>query len=740
MSPDWQDHNNDYLAAALTWLRLVLTRHRSLVDEAPPAAPGPAGAEPLLEAPAQERAQERARRRWWSRRAAPGEPSPAPAQASPPATGAGSGPHAGSGAGARRAIERYSQVITEEEVAAARSAMDAAAGGDPRPALVELADRLGLTTFEHRLLLLCVALELDPAIGALCARAQRDERLTHPTFALAFTVFDDPSWDALSPQRPLRYAKLIEISQPPGQPLTGSALRADERVVNYIKGLNYLDDRIEPLVTPLAPPPGELPPSQQAAIEGVLRGWAHAAALGEPAVVQLLGSDASSKRAIGAAVAARAGRRLYRMPVELLPSDPAALETLARLWARESVLLPLALYLDAGELDLVGDAPAAQPIARFLAMSGGLFLLATREARRELDQAGLAVDVRRPTAPEQREAWLGALGAGATAAADELAGQFDLDVATIRGIAQTVSPPAGEAGGADHLALLWDTCVATTRPRMDALAERVESQAGWGHLVLPERELDMLHQIADQVRGRTTVYGDWGFAERDDVGFGITALFVGPPGTGKSLAARVLAQELRLALYRIDLSAVVSKYIGETEKNLRRLFDSAEQGAAVLFFDEADALFGRRSEVKDSHDRYANIEVNYLLARMESYRGVALLATNMRSALDAAFMRRLRFVVNFPFPETAERRTIWAGVFPRQTPVENLDVDRLAKLVATGGMIRNIALNAAFRASRAGTAVTTPLVLDVARTEFRKLELPIVERDFAVEATPTVAA
>jgi SpoVK/Ycf46/Vps4 family AAA+-type ATPase len=207
-------------------------------------------------------------------------------------------------------------------------------------------------------------------------------------------------------------------------------------------------------------------------------------------------------------------------------------------------------------------------------------------------------------------------------------------------------------------------------------------------------------------------------------GLGISVLFAGPSGTGKTMAAEVIANDLRLSLYRIDLSAVVSKYIGETEKNLRRLFDAAEAGGALLLFDEADALFGKRSEVKDSHDRYANIEINYLLQRMEGYRGLAILATNAKSALDAAFLRRLRFVVDFPFPGTAERRTIWRQVYPAQTPTEPLDLDRLASLPATGGTIHNIALNAAFVAARAGVPVSMALILEAARTEFRKLEQP----------------
>jgi SpoVK/Ycf46/Vps4 family AAA+-type ATPase len=366
-------------------------------------------------------------------------------------------------------------------------------------------------------------------------------------------------------------------------------------------------------------------------------------------------------------------------------------------------------------------------VGRFLANSSGLFLLGTSEAWPELMPAASVVDVARPTPAEQQATWLRTLGSGAGQLAGQLAGQFAIDVAPIGRIART----AAGHDASEQLPRLWDASAAICRPRMDALAQRIDSRATWDDLVLPEPELGLLHQIADQVRHRADVYTGGGFGERLSRGLGITALFAGPSGTGKTMAAEVLARDLRLSLYRIDLSAVVSKYIGETEKNLRRVFEAAEQGAAVLFFDEADALFGKRSEVKDSHDRYANIEVNYLLQRMESYRGVAVLATNMRSALDQAFLRRLRFVVTFPFPAADERRIIWSKVFPSRTQTAGLDLDRLAGLTATGGMINNIALNAAFLAARDATPVTMPLVLQAARAEFRKLELPVSEGDFA---------
>ena len=255
-------------------------------------------------------------------------------------------------------------------------------------------------------------------------------------------------------------------------------------------------------------------------------------------------------------------------------------------------------------------------------------------------------------------------------------------------------------------------------------------QFGWADLVLPSDTEQTLRDISAQVAHQAQVYERWGFGAKLSRGRGISALFSGPSGTGKTMAAEVLAGDLSLDLYRIDLSGVVSKYIGETEKNLRRVFDAAATGGAILFFDEADALFGKRSEVKDSHDRYANIEINYLLQRMEAYRGLAILATNMKSALDTAFLRRLRFIVRFPFPGVPERKAMWQKAFPADVPKGTLDYDRLARLNITGGHIHNIALNAAFLAAGAGTPVTMPLILDAARSEFRKIERPINEADF----------
>ena len=602
-----------------------------------------------------------------------------------------------------------------------------AATAEPPPALTILSRRLGLGKFEEHILLLCAAMELDTRIAALCARAQNDPSRPYPTFALALALFDDPVWEAFSPERPLRYWRLIEINQPGAQPLTISALRADERIVSYLKGLNYLDDRLMLLLAPLTETVDDLPPSQQRQADTIVQ-RVRTASHGLP-VVHLLGADSASKRSIVKRVAQELGVSVYRLAADMLPAAFAELETLARLYQRESQLLPVALYLDAQDSDK--EPPA---VNRFLAKMSGLVFLDTRESWSQLGRDALTLDVAKPSSAEQEDVWRKVLGEAESQASALLAGQFNLNLPEIERIAHTAT-----GNGQPIIDGVWNACLIAARPRLDMLAQRLEVKAqAWDGLVLPEPEKKLLRQIMDQVGQRHHVYERWGFNRRMSRGLGISALFAGESGTGKTLAAEVIAHELKLNLYRIDLSQVVSKYIGETEKNLRKLFDAAEDGGTILFFDEADALFGKRSEVKDSHDRYANIEINYLLQRMEAYRGLAILATNMKSALDTAFMRRLRFIVNFPFPGVPERKRIWTRAFPKETEKEGLDYERLARFNLTGGSIQNIAINAAFLAARVGSSVTMPLIFEAARSEFRKLEKPVNEAEFrlmqAVEA------
>ncbi len=279
---------------------------------------------------------------------------------------------------------------------------------------------------------------------------------------------------------------------------------------------------------------------------------------------------------------------------------------------------------------------------------------------------------------------------------------------------------------------LFAAARAQSGPALAALARKIEPKFRWNDIVLAPERLAQLWEICNQVKYRHVVYGEWGFDDKLSLGKGVNALFSGPPGTGKTMAAEIIASELQLDLYKIDLSQVVSKYIGETEKNLDRIFTAAENANIILLFDEADALFGKRSEVKDAHDRYANLEIAYLLQKMEEYEGITILTSNLRQNLDEAFTRRIRFIVEFPFPEPEYRLQIWQGIWPKKTPLAaELDLKLLAqKFKLAGGNIRNIALAAAFLAAEEGHCVSMKHLLQATKREFQKMGRLIGEKEF----------
>jgi len=642
--------------------------------------------------------------------------------------------------------DNVDELRPEDPLDRAFESMMEAESSSPPPAIVALGQRLGLSRFERDLLLLCVAMELDTRIPILCAGAQGDLGRPYPTFALAMELFDDPEWNVLSPERPLMYWRLIEVSRTGAQPLITSPICADQRVVSYAKGLNYLDDRLASLLTPAfdaAELEIDLPPTQKAYVDRIIRNLKGSAQ--RPPMIHLTGRDSPTKKMIAANASSRLGLYLYHIPIHILPSQPTDIDAFSRLWQRESALLPIALYIDASDTESSSISPGQTPLLnRFLTAGNGIFFLDTAERWSGLGRDTLCMDISKPSPSEQRQAWAAAVGHLAEDAPVALSCQFDLNLSAISQISRRVlaevsesRAPLYEKGTPLSSTVepldekLWDASRSFTRPKVEGLAQKLDPIATWDDIVLPEEETRLLHQISDQLSFRSKVYDDWGFRAMMNRGLGISVLFVGESGTGKTMAAEVLANELKLDLYRIDLSAVMSKYIGETEKNLRRLFDAMEGSGAILFFDEADALFGKRSEVKDSHDRYANIEINYLLQRIEAYRGLAILATNMKSALDQAFMRRLRFTVEFRFPGLFERKLIWKRSFPKETPTIDLDYDRLARLNITGGSIRNIALNAAFLAAAEGRPVSMPHCLEAARIEFGKLKIPFNAADFA---------
>ena len=623
----------------------------------------------------------------------------------------------------RGALERRAGGAQDAETAAVGTNSSAAI--DPAPALERLCAAFGLSRFERDILLLCAGVELDAGFAQTVATAQSDARLTFPTFSLALAALGEPHWSALSPVAPLRRWRLIEIDN--RDSLSTGKIRIDERVLHYLAGVPHLDDRLSGLLQVIAPV-DELPPSQAAQAEWIARLWSQAGSTIIP-VIQLCGDEAQSKRAVAAAACAAVGLDLYAMSAAVVPHHPAELDAFLRLWQREAVLSDGALLIEFADAE-PGDAARESAIWRLLEEIRGGLIVSSRVRRRAPHRPMVTLDIAKPTGAEQRALWRNLLGDRAVqlnGSLEILGAQFDFDAASIRSACENANRTEN---GVDGLAsALWESCRAQARSRLSELAGRIEPSAAWDDLVLPPAQKQTLKEIAVHVRQRTKVYESWGFAGKGARGLGISALFAGPSGTGKTMAGEVLANELKLDLYRIDLSQVVNKYIGETEKNLRRVFDAAEEGGAILLFDEADALFGKRSEIKDSHDRYANIEVSYLLQKMEAYRGLAILTTNLKNHLDTAFSRRIRFIVQFPFPDLAQRTEIWRRVFPPQTPTESLDYARLARLQVTGANIRNMAMNAAFLAAEAGEPVRMMHLLQAAKSEYGKLERPLTDAE-----------
>ena len=549
----WEQANQAHLATALDWLRLRLSQPE------PTTTPVATGAQP-----------------WWQRAL-----STHAADAQPVATTA-----------------KPSHAADSKALAAAQAAMQQAESASPPPALGLLADACGLSVFERQTLLMCAAMEIDSGFGAVCARAHADPAKTYPTFALALASLEGPSWEALAPERPLRALRLIEISRSGNQPLIAAPLRIDERVAAFLKGLNYLDERLGALCSPLgelAADASELPASQRALVDMLEAGVRAGRGL-----LHIHGAAHPERLSVANALAHALGLAAQVLPADAVPARGADLDAFIQLWRRESLLLPLLLVIDVPEADTAQDGLSGR-IQRLASRIHAPVIVTSHEALGGLPPDTLIGEVRRPVPAEQRAAWQRALAPAAEnadALAARLAGQFDLNLPVIaETAAQVLATNAQPAGLATRL---WSACAQRARPALRQLAQRIEPRADWESLVLPAQEKEQLRRITEQVRQRGRVYDDFGFRGRSHRGLGITALFAGPSGTGKTMAAEVLAGELGLDLYRIDLSAVVNKYIGETEKNLRRVFDAAERGGAILFFDEADALFGKRTEVQDA--------------------------------------------------------------------------------------------------------------------------------------------
>ena len=605
----------------------------------------------------------------------------------------------------RECIERHSCGGTWPGTLPAEEALDF------EPAAMRLANLFGLSDFETELLVLAAGIEIDAGLRNAIARGQ----CTLPghvglSYSLALALLPEAHWDALSPSRPLRHWSLIAVDTSGG--FGEALLRIDERVLHFLTGVAAFDERLRGIAH--VEDIDATPSAHARQIVQSLVGLTRPLVMLPDALHDAM--HKTGARTLARTVFAHVGLQTLWVNATALPPaagvDARGVADTARLIDREAALA------HAGVVLLIEPDAHEGSVVRFIAALRGPVI-----ALGSLSPLALAdMTDRQPRSFKLSVSeWSGhkTLPPAVRSACERAMQQFRVEPALLD---QALSSISGMTDEDAMASTLWDTLRESARGGLDVLAQRIVSQAGFDDLVAPPMVMAQLHEIANQLRQRQRVYDDWGFADKQSRGLGIAALFSGESGTGKTLAAEVIANESRLDLYRIDLASVVSKYIGETEKNLSRLFDAAERSGAVLLFDEADALFGKRSEVKDSHDRYANIEVAYLLQRIESYRGLAILTSNLKGSLDRAFLRRIRFVVQFPFPDEAARGQVWRRQFPPRAPLGAIDFAALAKLQLSGGHIRSVALNAAFHAAGRGEPIAQAALMAAARAEFAKLE------------------
>jgi hypothetical protein len=614
----------------------------------------------------------------------------------------------------------------------------ALAEGDAVPPVDAITELFGLTPFERDVMLLAFAPEIDPEFETLYAYLHDDATAKYVSPHLALSVLAGAEgWlaarDSFLPAAPLRRYRLVHLGDDArgAGALVTRPLSLDERMADYLLGVDRMDETAATVITTVqetlvaAPHAGRL---------DALARWASADPVsGRHRILNLTAPAGSGKRSFARALCTRLGLGLYELLIKRLEAAGAESRDLVRLVEREALLSGCALYVDLTHGDESQAPTTLASLRDLLSTVQPLLILGSRHPV-DVGLDVLSVPLVKPDRAAQRQMWKQALHGVGEELHDCISGiveQFDFgprDIAsTAARAAARIAAFNGTAGSAGDE--LWQASREQAGHGLEELAQRIVPCYVWEDIVLPEDVTRQLREIAEQVEYRALVYEDWGFGAKLSRGRGTGALFSGPSGTGKTMAAEVLANHLKLDLYRVDLASTVSKYVGETEKNLAKIFDAAERSGAILFFDEADALFSKRVEVRDGHDRYANIETNYLLQRMEDYRGLAILATNRRANLDDAFMRRLRFLVDFPAPNAALRQKIWQRCFPPAARVA-LDFAFLSRLDIPGGNIRNISLNAAFLAAPDGGPIALHHVLHAARREYAKIDKLVVESEF----------
>jgi hypothetical protein len=474
--------------------------------------------------------------------------------------------------GLSRYVNRNARAPKAKETSAEslQEIIEAAAAALPSPAALDhLCAAFRLSPFERDVLLLCAGVELDSSFADLCATAQADPHRPYPTLSLALSALAGAHWSAITPGAPLRYWRLVELGT--NDTLTRSHLRIDERILHYLAGVSGLDARLQGLIEPLHAEVS-LPVSHQELSHRISRLWTDPQSAADWPIVNLCGDQPAANQAVAAFACELAQVRLHLLRAAEIPNAVAEREALARLWEREGALGSGALLVDCDELE------NNRALISFLDNVRGMLFVVSREPLRLWRRTIVRFDVNKPSAGEQKALWQESLArvVDLDGKLDLLVSQFSLGAQAIRSVSTMTAATLNDNGESEALPALWDACRMQARSRLDDLAQRIEPFAVWDDIVLPESQRRTLRDIAAHVRQRSTVYETWGFAARGERGLGISAMFAGVSGTGKTMAAEVLANELQLDLYRIDLSQVVSKYIGETEKNLRRVFDAAE--------------------------------------------------------------------------------------------------------------------------------------------------------------------
>ncbi len=612
-----------------------------------------------------------------------------------------------------------------------------------------LSQLFNLSPREEFFIMICLAPELDKKYEKIYAYLNDDVTKKKPTIDLLLSLTCNSTQEKivarqfLSKQSKLLQNKILVLNDDENtKPFSSNSIKLDQRIVNFLLENNQSDSDIESFTKILFPQNQFLILSEKQKNLGTFIQNQAQKDPNQKFLINFFGPKGCGKKATASYTCSHFDIPLLTVDLSEIISRKLDFNNYIKLVLRESRLSSAAIYLDNFDAVLDNeDSTLQKTILKYITQSGSLVFVGTTKS---WNPEGIPneflfinMDIPRPTYETRKKLWNEIIPNNSISneSLNLIASNFSLTFTQIhdavsyaRNLALTKNSDIQEI----TLENLYDACKAVSNQNLSKLAKKITPHYTWEDIVLPEKTKNVLQDICNHVKNKELIYHDWGFEKKFSLGKGVIALFKGESGTGKTMSAEVLANELNLDIYKIDLSSIVSKYIGETEKNLNKIFTEAQTSNAILFFDEADALFGKRSEVKDAHDRYANVETNYLLQKIEEYDGIVILATNFQKNIDEAFTRRMHFIVDFPFPDAKHRLIIWKNAFPSQVPLEkNLDLKFLSdKMRLSGGNIKNIAINSAFFAAEDSKIISMKDLIKAIHQEYQKLNKPISKSEF----------